>query len=569
MSSPAPLKPDSAAAKHTPLMQQYLGIKAEFPHTLLLFRMGDFYEVFYDDARRAARLLDITLTTRGESGGAPIPMAGVPHHALDNYLARLVRLGESAAICEQVSEPTPGKGLVERKVVRVVTPGTITEEALLESRQENLLAALARSGRSLALAWLELASGRFRVRLLDSFEELEAQLERLQPAELLVEEGLELGFGLAERRRERPPWKFEHKSARQLLCEQFGTADLAGFGIDELPLAVTAAGVLLDYLQETQRTALPHLRGIQLEQAGEFLYLDAVSRRNLEIETSLGGAKDATLVGIMDSSVTAMGGRLLRRWINNPLRNRRRLARRHTAIGLLCAEQVYEEFREELTGIGDVERVLSRVALKTARPRDLTTLRHALAAMPRLAAILARGDEELAAAVGPLPELPELHDLLVRAIVDEPPVTVRDGGVIATGYDEELDELRGLSENASDFLLGYEQEQKEKTAIPSLKVGYNRVHGYYIEVTNTHQHLVPPEYTRRQTLKAAERYITEELKAFEDQVLSSKERALAREKHCYADLLEHLLQQLEALQDVAGRLARLDVLCAFAERAER
>jgi DNA mismatch repair protein MutS len=569
MSSPAPLKPDSAAAKHTPLMQQYLGIKAEFPDTLLLFRMGDFYEVFYDDARRAARLLDITLTTRGESGGAPIPMAGVPHHALDNYLARLVRLGESAAICEQVSEPTPGKGLVERKVVRVVTPGTITEEALLESRQENLLAALARSGQSLALAWLELASGRFRVRLLDSFEELEAQLERLQPAELLVEEGLELGFGLAERRRERPPWKFEQKSARQLLCEQFETADLAGFGIDELPLAVTAAGVLLDYLQETQRTALPHLRGIQLEQAGEFLYLDAVSRRNLEIETSLGGAKDATLVGIMDSSVTAMGGRLLRRWINNPLRNRRRLARRHTAIGLLGAERAYEDFREELTGIGDVERILSRVALKTARPRDLTTLRHALAAMPRLAAILARGDEELAAAVGPLPELPELHDVLVRAIVDEPPVTVRDGGVIASGYDEELDELRGLSENASDFLLGYEQEQKEKTAIPSLKVGYNRVHGYYIEVTNTHQHLVPPEYTRRQTLKAAERYITEELKAFEDQVLSSKERALAREKHCYADLLEHLLEQLEALQDVAGRLARLDVLCAFAERAER
>jgi DNA mismatch repair protein MutS len=569
MSSPAPLKPDSAAAKHTPLMQQYLGIKAEFPDTLLLFRMGDFYEVFYDDARRAARLLDITLTTRGESGGAPIPMAGVPHHALDNYLARLVRLGESAAICEQVSEPTPGKGLVERKVVRVVTPGTITEEALLESRQENLLAALARSGQSLALAWLELASGRFRVRLLDSAEELEAQLERLQPAELLVEEGLELGFGLAERRRERPPWKFEQKSARQLLCEQFETADLAGFGIDELPLAVTAAGVLLDYLQETQRTALPHLRGIQLEQAGEFLYLDAVSRRNLEIETSLGGAKDATLVGIMDSSVTAMGGRLLRRWINNPLRNRRRLARRHTAIGLLGAERAYEDFREELTGIGDVERILSRVALKTARPRDLTTLRHALAAMPRLAAILARGDEELAAAVGPLPELPELHDVLVRAIVDEPPVTVRDGGVIASGYDEELDELRGLSENASDFLLGYEQEQKEKTAIPSLKVGYNRVHGYYIEVTNTHQHLVPPEYTRRQTLKAAERYITEELKAFEDQVLSSKERALAREKHCYADLLEHLLEQLEALQDVAGRLARLDVLCAFAERAER
>jgi DNA mismatch repair protein MutS len=549
-------------------MKQYFSIKSEFPDTLLLFRMGDFYEVFYDDARRAARLLDITLTTRGESGGAPIPMAGVPHHALDNYLARLVRLGESAAICEQVSEPTPGKGLVERKVVRVVTPGTITEEALLESRQENLLAALAGSGKHYTLAWLELASGRFRVRPLESLEEVDAQLERLQPAELLVEEGPDLVLGRSERVRQRAPWKFDAKQSRKLLCEQFGTADLVGFGIEDLPLAITAAGVLLDYLQETQRTALPHLRGIQLEQAGEFLHLDAISRRNLEIESSLGGEKDPTLVGIMDTSITAMGGRLLRRWIGNPLRNRRRLARRHSAIGALAVDLSYETFREELRGVGDIERILSRVALKTARPRDLTTLRHALAAMPRLASILAAGDEELQAAVGDLPQFPELHDLLLRAIIDEPPMLIRDGGVIAAGYDEELDRLRGLSENASEFLLAYEAEQKEKTAIPSLKVGYNRVHGYYIEVTHTHQHLVPPDYTRKQTLKAAERYITEELKTFEDQVLSSRERALAREKHCYADLLEQLLAVIEPLQDMAARIARLDVLCAFADRAE-
>jgi DNA mismatch repair protein MutS len=550
-------------------MKQYFSIKAEFPDTLLLFRMGDFYEVFYDDARKAAKLLDITLTTRGDSGGQPIPMAGVPHHAMDNYLARLVRLGESAAICEQVSDPTPGKGLVERKVVRVVTPGTITEEALLESRQENLLAALAGSGKKMVLAWLELASGRFMVRELASIEEVEAQLERLQPAELLVEEGTDFHFTDSNRLRLRAPWKFESKQCRKLLREQFRIADLIGFGIEDMPLAISAAGVLLDYLQETQRTALPHLQGIQVEQAGEYLHLDAISRRNLEIESSMSGEAKHTLVGIMDSSVTAMGGRLLRRWIGNPLRSRTRLAQRHKAVGALLAGQTYEPFREELRIVGDVERILSRVALKTARPRDLTTLRHALGVMPRLQAIAEAGDEELQKAVGRLPDFPELHDLLERAIIEDPPVLIRDGGVIAKGYDEELDELRGLSENASEFLLNYEQEQKDRTAIPSLKVGYNRVHGYYIEVTHTHQHLVPSEYTRRQTLKSAERYITEELKVFEDKVLSSRERALAREKHCYARLLEILLDAIEPLQDMASRLSRLDVLCAFAERAGR
>jgi DNA mismatch repair protein MutS len=550
-------------------MRQYLGIKAEFPDTLLLFRMGDFYEVFYDDARRAARLLDITLTTRGESGGSPIPMAGVPHHALDNYLARLVRLGESAAICEQVSDPVPGKGLVERKVVRVVTPGTITEEALLESSRENLLAALAVAGNDFTLAWLELASGRFAVRPLGSIDEVEAQLERLQPSELLIEEGSDLPFSHRDGARERPPWKYDARQAGKLLCEQFQTRDLRGFGIEDLPGAISAAGVLLDYVQETQRTALPHLRGIQLEQADEFLHLDAVSRRNLEIESSLGGRRDATLVAIMDSSVTAMGGRLLRRWIGNPLRNRKRLQRRHRAIGALLEDHAHENLRTELRGVGDVERILSRVALQTARPRDLTTLRHALETLPTLAARIAEGSPALQKAIGELPLFPELVGLLRRAIIDEPPVLIRDGGVIATGYDTDLDELRGLSENASEFLLNYEQEQKEQTRIPSLKVGYNRVHGYYIEVTHTHQQLVPVHYTRKQTLKAAERYITEELKAFEDKVLSSRERALAREKQCYADLLEKLLDELVPLQDVAGRLARLDVLCALAERAER
>ena len=551
-------------------MQQYLSIKSEFPDTLLLFRMGDFYEVFYDDARRAAKLLDITLTTRGESGGAPVQMAGVPYHALDNYLARLVRLGESVAICEQVSEPTPGKGLVERKVVRVVTPGTITEEALLESRQDNLLAALAGSGNDLALAWLDLASGRFKLRPLGSMEEVEAQLERLQPAELLIEEGLELPFVNTEHTRQRPPWKFDHKQCAVLLCEQFETSGLTGFGLDGLDTAVTAAGVLLDYVQETQRTALPHLRGVQLEQADEFLHLDAISRRNLEIESSLGGRKEATLVGIMDSSVTAMGGRLLRRWIGNPVRSRETMARRHGAIGALLSGHLYEPLRELLRSVGDIERILTRVALATARPRDLTTLRHAISVLPQLAAIL-EGQEagELHQLIGTLPRFPDLHDLLLRAIIEEPPVLIRDGGVIAEGYDQQLDELRSLSQNANEFLLQYEQEQRELTGISGLKVGYNRVHGYFIEVTHAHQHLVPPFYTRKQTLKAAERYITEELKVFEDKVLSSRDRALVREKYCYAELLEILLKELEPLQEMAATVARLDVLCAFAERAER
>jgi DNA mismatch repair protein MutS len=567
MSSPAPLK----QAAHTPLMQQYFGIKAEFPDTLLLFRMGDFYEVFYDDARKAAELLDLTLTARGESGGEPIPMAGLPYHALDNYLARLVRLGESAAICEQVSDPKPGKGLVERKVVRVVTPGTITEEALLEARQDNLLAALAVGGKKgQALAWLDLASGRFLVRCPENSEETEALLERLQPAELLIEDGTSLSFADPDRLRRRPPWKFDAKPSHTLLCEQFATKDLSGFGLEDSPLAVTAAGVLLDYVQETQRTALPHLRGIALEQAGAFLHLDAVSRRNLELESSLSGERSPTLVGIMDSSVTAMGGRLLRRWIGNPIRRHAELARRHEAVGELLASRAYESVRDILRGVGDVERILTRVALTTARPRDLATLRHALGLLPSLSEAVDAGHHPALRAVsGGLRSFPDLHDLLQRAIVAEPPMLIRDGGVIATGYDEELDELRALSENASEFLLQYEQAQREETNIPSLKVGYNRVHGYYIEITHTHQHLVPPFYTRKQTLKSAERYITEELKTFEDRVLSSRERALAREKRCWGDLLHRLLGSLQPLQDMARQVSRLDVLCAFAERAER
>jgi DNA mismatch repair protein MutS len=556
-------------SSHTPLMQQYLGIKAQHPHTLLLFRMGDFYELFYEDARKAARLLDITLTSRGESAGAPIPMAGVPYHALDNYLRRLVRHGESAAICEQVSEPVAGKALVDRKVVRIVTPGTVTEEALLDARADNVLAALSSSPKQSAIAWLDLSAGRFRVRLLSSDSDLDSQLQRLAPAELLVAEGVGLPGTPAGKIRERPAWKFDRKQAGKLLGEQFQTKDLSGFGIEDLPAAVIAAGVLLDYVQEMQKTALPHLRNIRLEQPEEFVHLDAVSRRNLEIDHSLGGRADASLVGVMDTSVTAMGGRLLRRWLANPLRNHTVVRRRQDAIAELMSSDTHHDVRKLLRGAGDIERILSRVALNTARPRDLITLRNALALMPGLDSTLGEGLHGVTReVVGSLHGMPVLHALLARALIEEPPVLVRDGGVIAVGYDEELDRLRSLSENASDFLQRYEQSQRELTGIPSLKVGYNRVHGYYIEITHAHQRLVPPAYTRKQTLKSAERYITQELKTFEDQVLSSRERALAREKACYAALLEILQNDLIPLQDIARSISRLDVLCAFTERAQ-
>jgi len=550
-------------------MQQYLGIKAEHADTLLLFRMGDFYELFYDDARKAARLLDITLTSRGESAGAPIPMAGVPYHALDNYLSRLVRLGESAAICEQVSEPTPGKGLVERQVVRIVTPGTLTEDALLESRRESLLAAFARADKQQALAWLDLASGRFTTRLVNNEADLAALLQRLKPAELLAQEGTALNGFAKEDVRWRQPWRFERRQSAQLLNEQFGTADLRGFGIEDLPAAVIAAGALLDYLQETQKTALPHLRGIHLELADEFIHVDANSRRNLEVDASLSGRTEESLLGIMDSSVTAMGGRQLRRWLNNPLRSQQAASLRHNSVAELLQSDVYLALRELLRSIGDVERILSRVALRSARPRDLSTLRHALSVTPQLAAMIDDGQHAIVRTqLRGLQAHPVVHDLLTAAVINEPPVLIRDGGVIAPGFDAELDRLRGLSENANEFLSAYERKQKELTGISGLKVGYNRVHGYFIEVSQSQQHLVPAQYTRRQSLKNAERFITEELKQFEDQVLSSRERALAREKHCYESVLDQVLLELPPLQQLADSLARLDVLAAFAERAE-
>ncbi len=551
-------------------MQQYLRIKADYPDTLLLFRMGDFYEVFYDDARRAAKLMDITLTSRGESAGAPIPMAGIPFHALDGYLVKLLRKGESAAICEQVGEVTAGKGLVERKVVRIVTPGTVTDEALLSGHQDNLLAAAAQVGKSWALAWMDLSSGRFITRLLATQADLETQLERLLPTELLISEEVDWAESLSAQRglRVRPPWHFEYESCYRLLTEQFGTRDLRSFDLEDEPAAISAAGALLQYAQETQRTALPHLRAIRMENPQSHLHIDAVTRRNLELLHHPEGRSEHTLAGIMDTTITPMGGRLLRRWIAEPIRDRQRLQQRHRSIGALLDTRLYDDLRKLFRGVGDIERILARVALGSCRPRDLTTLRQALGILPQIKSSLESSTRESLQASGAEIEcLPQIFELLRTALVDEPPVLIRNGGVIARGYDAELDELLALSENANEFLLEYERRQREESGIAGLKVGYNRVHGYYIEVTHKHTDKVPLHYKRRQTLKGAERYITEELKTFEDQVLSSRERAQARELYCYEQLVEKLQAELLPMQTVANAIARLDVLCSFAERA--
>ncbi len=553
------------------MMQQYLRIKREYPDMLLFYRMGDFYELFYEDARRAAELLDITLTTRGQSAGEPIPMAGVPVHAVDGYLARLVALGECVAICEQVGDPAASKGPVERKVVRIVTPGTVTDEALLEERRDNLLCAVQQSGERYGIAALDLSSGRFTVQEVQGVQTLHDELERLRPAELLLSEEAPCRDELAQRRGLRllPPWHFDEETAARLLCEQLGTRDLRGFGCEGLPLAVAAAGCLLQYARETQRTVLPHIHALRVENRDETLILDAITRANLELDTKLGGGREHTLLWVMDRTANPMGGRLLRRWIHQPLRDRRILRQRLQAIDQLLESGLHALVHDTLRGMGDLERILARVALQSARPRDLALLRDGLAALPALIQELGTLDSpllaRLRAALGPFPDE---QDLLQRAVVENPPVLIRDGGVIAPGYDPELDELRSLSADASRFLLELEARERERTGIANLKVGYNRVHGYYIEVSRSQADQVPTEYMRRQTLKGAERYITPELKTFEDKVLSARERALAREKALYEALLERLRPALRGLQACAAALAELDVLANLAERAQ-
>ena len=561
---------DNTFAEHTPMMRQYLRAKAEHPDVLLFYRMGDFYELFYDDARKAARLMDITLTQRGQSGGSPIPMAGVPYHQLDNYLAKLVKLGESVAICEQIGDPATSKGPVERKVVRIVTPGTITDEALLEERRDNLLAAVHSAPSSYGLAALDLGSGRFTILELQGEEALLGELERLRPAELLYAEDALLPKAAQARSgaRARPPWHFDGETATRLLTAQFRTRDLAGFGAEGLDAAVAAAGALFQYVQETQRTALPHLTGLTVERRDDALILDAATRRNLELELSLVGRHEFTLAGVMDKSVTPMGSRLLRRWLNRPLRDHAELKARYHCIATLIEDRRYDPLRERLNGIGDVERILARVALKSARPRDLGQLRYTLAELPAMQQSLAGLDTPLLKKlVQELSEHPDLNVLLQKALVENPPALAREGGIFAEGYDAELDELRHINRDADAFLADLETREKVRSGIATLKVNYNRVHGFYIEVGRTHADKVPADYIRRQTLKGVERYITPELKAFEDKALSAQERSLARERQLYDALLDKLIERLADLQRTATALSTLDVVANLAERA--
>jgi DNA mismatch repair protein MutS len=556
--------------EHTSMMKQYLGIKAQHPDVLLFYRMGDFYELFYEDARRAARLLDITLTARGQSAGQPIPMAGVPYHSVETYLARLIRKGESVAICEQIGDPGKSKGPVERQVVRIVTPGTVTDEALLEERRDTLLAALAHEGGKFGLAWAELASGRFSVLESQGSEALIGELERLRPQELLIAEGAPVAdlAAIPLNLRERPVWHFDRRAASDALCAQFGTRDLSGFGCEALTLAVGAAGALLNYAKETQRANLPQLRGLSTESRSEAVQLDAASRRNLELDTSLAERPESTLAGVLDRTATAMGGRALRRWIHRPLRERRPIELRLDAIERLIEHRLHDPLHELLRHVGDTERALGRVALQSARPRDLAQLRDALARLPELADLLDGSSPELLAAlVGRAGTHPQIVDLLSRAIVDAPPALIRDGGVIARGFDAQLDELREVSEHGDQRLLDLEARERERTGMPNLRLGYNRVQGYYIEVSRSLADRVPAEYVRRQTVRNAERYITPELKEFEDRVLGARERALAREKALYDGVLGTLIESLAALQTTAAALAELDVLATFAERA--
>lgn len=559
------------ATSHTPFMRQYLAAKAEHPDVLLFFRMGDFYELFYDDARKAARLLDITLTQRGQSAGAPIPMAGVPYHAAENYLARLVKLGESVAICEQVGDPALSKGPVERKVVRIVTPGTVTDAALLEDRRDNLLLSIAADGARYGLAWVDLSTGRFLLSEVNGAEGLAAELARLAPAETLVGEDVAWPrmVSTLPGLRKRQPWHFDGAAALRELCRFFKVRDLSGFGVEGMPVAVAAAGCLLGYVEETQKSALPHLSGMAVESASETIAMDAATRRNLEIDTHPTGRTEHTLLGVLDETVTPMGARLLRRWLNRPLRSQPLLRERHQAIALLLDTRRHLSLRERLRGIGDLERILARVALRSARPRDLSTLRDGLLAAPSLRDEIASLDSPLLhALVSRIGEHHALAALLQRAVIEQPPALIRDGGVIADGHDAELDELRRLSTHADQYLVELEEREKAASGITSLKVGYNRVHGYYIEIGKGQSDRAPTHYTRRQTTKNAERYITEELKGFEDKVLSAKERSLMRERALYEALLDTLIEQLAPLKSAASAMAELDVLANLAERAD-
>jgi DNA mismatch repair protein MutS len=537
------------------MMQQYLRLKARHPDILMFYRMGDFYELFYGDAEKGSRLLDLTLTTRGESAGAPIKMAGVPVHSVEQYLAKLVKMGESVAIAEQVGDVASAKGPVEREITRIVTPGTLTDPALLDEKADNILLSIVRTKSTAGLAWLSLASGELRLAEVAP-QALANELRRIGPAEILANEEIP-GYLTTKI----PEWNFDVAAGRKKLLAQLGAASLAGFGCEDLEPALGACGALLEYAGKTQGQALAHVNAVRAERAGEYVRMDAATRRNLELTETLRGEPAPTLFSLLDECATGMGSRLLRHWLHHPLRDHEALRARHEAIEILLNDT--QKITAALRQFADVERIAARIALRNARPRDLSGLRDSLGLLDALRGLLPSGKllEQLKQEL----QIPsECHSLLSKAIAREPGAMLRDGGVIAEGYSAELDELRGLQSNASQFLVELEQKERQRTGIPNLRVAYNQVHGYYIEVTNSHAEKIPTDYRRRQTLKNAERYITPELKTFEDKALSARDRALALEKTLYEEILNLLQKDITALQRIARALAQVDVLCDFA-----
>jgi len=572
MAAPKPIAAsDGELARHTPMMQQYLRIKAQHPHILLFYRMGDFYELFYDDARRAAKLVNITLTQRGTSAGAPIPMAGVPVVSVEQYLARLVRLGESVAICEQVGDPASSKGPVERKVVRVVTPGTLTELSLLDAKRDAALAALAFGGSDeVAIAWLVLASGDLRVTR-TTRGELASELARIAPSELLLADEPGLEAPETDTRVQRlPPWHFDAERGARLLRELLGVTTLAAFGVDGEPLLLAAAGALLAYAQDTQQAPLSHVTRIAVEHDSELVLLDAVSRRNLELTESLRGDGGPTLFALLDGNATGMGSRRLRHWLHHPQRDAAVARARQAFIGALIDLDLASRVQAPLRQVPDLDRIAARIALASVRPRELAALRDAGPPLAAVAALLQPVDTPDGGRWRQGCLLPqEIADELRRALLPEPAAQLRDGDVIAAGFDAELDELRALRDNVGQFLLDLEARERARTGIANLRVEYNRVHGFYIEVTHGQAGKVPDDYRRRQTLKNAERYITPELKAFEDKALSAQERARGRERELYEALLGRLQPKVTALLATADAVATVDALAALARHAER
>lgn len=555
---------NTISSQQTPMMQQYWQIKSQYQHQLVFYRMGDFYELFYDDAKKAAKLLNITLTSRGHSAGNPIPMAGIPFHSADNYLAKLIKAGESVVICEQVGDPATSKGPVAREVMRILTPGTVTDDNLLDQQHDNILMSIFQRNHQFGIACLNLASGRFTLQEVSDLTQLQAEIARINPAEILIPENTALSLE-KNKTKERPIWEFELSTATQLLNTQFKTQSLDGFGVSNYSLGLCAAGCLLQYVHYTQKCALPHIRSIILEKNNESIFMDAATRKNLELTENLNGGDNCTLASILDETVTAMGARLLRRWITRPLTDHAIIQSRLNHVGLLLQSDLLHDLREMLRNILDLERILSRIALRSARPRDLAHLRDSLGILPALQNML----QEIHASdfdvlKKQINQFPAIFDLLQKAIVENPPMIIRDGGVIAKGYDAELDELRELEGNSHDYLLQLELRERERTGLSTLKVGYNRIHGYYIEMSRLQSDQAPIDYSRRQTLKNAERFITPELKAFEDKILKSSSLALAREKQLYDEILDAIAGSLSELQESAQALAECDVLASFA-----